>query len=63
MLHVNCEDPGQIKIISLSGQIIMQSAASKGVNTLNVQHLHSGLYMLQFTNGYGAVNTQKLLIR
>jgi len=63
MLHVNCEDNGQIKMIGLSGQMVMQSTATKGVNTLNVQHLLPGLYMLQFTNESGAVKTQKLLIR
>lgn len=63
MLTVNCENQGEIKIICLTGQLMMQATAGQGMNRLNVQHLNPGLYMLQFTNEAGATGTQKLMIR
>lgn len=63
ILNVNCDKQGVIMIISLSGQTMMQSAAGKGVNTINVQQLNPGLYILQFINEEGAASTQKLLIK
>jgi len=62
-LSVNCENQGNIKIISIAGKLMMQSSALKGVNNLNVQHLNPGLYMLQFTDESGNTSTQKLLIK
>jgi hypothetical protein len=63
MLTVHCESQGNMKIISLAGQVMMQSAAKKGANLFNVQRLNPGMYMLQFTNEAGAASTQKLLIK
>ncbi|MCB2206922.1 MAG: choice-of-anchor J domain-containing protein [Bacteroidetes bacterium] len=63
MLTVNCEDKGHIRVISLAGQLMMQTTAIKGTNRFIVEHLNPGLYMLQFTNEAGATGTQKLMIK
>ncbi len=63
ILTVHCNHPGDVKIISLSGQVMLQSATQKGANLFNIQHLNAGLYMIQFTNEAGAGSTQKLMIR
>jgi hypothetical protein len=62
-LNISCEKDGQLRIINLAGQSILEIETRKGTNQLNVQHLKQGLYILQFINKVGAVSTKKLLIR
>ena len=63
IVNINCDIEGQLRIINLAGQTLLELKTRKGANQLNVQHLNQGLYMIQFTNHTGAVSTQKLLIR
>ena len=63
MVHITCTNQGNIRIINLAGQVVLQVNTEKGTNRVNIEELNPGLYMVQYINELGNTNTQKLLIR
>ena|GEM_PF-5792209 len=60
-VFINLDEPAEIGIYSILGQLVKQQLVASSKNYINVSDLHTGIYFVRMMNGYK--NTQKLIVR
>ena len=60
-VFINLDEPAEIGIYSISGQLVKQQLVASSKNYINVSDLHSGVYFVKMMNSNN--NAQKLIIR
>lgn len=59
-VNLRTDKAGSLQIFSLGGQKLMEKKMNEGENTISVQSLAPGLYILRFIDASGVVNVGKL---
>ncbi len=60
-VFVETNEPSDIGIYSISGQLVKQQKVGVSTNSIDLSDMHSGLYFVKMLNGNG--RTQKLIVR
>ncbi|MBC8319447.1 MAG: choice-of-anchor J domain-containing protein [Bacteroidetes bacterium] len=62
-LNVKSTEPGEIRIISITGKLILEMDIIKGTNSIEIETLSSGLYIVETISNSGLKSTGKLSVR
>lgn len=62
-LRVNTNEILDITIYDLQGRAVQHQSLHMGQQTINVSHLSSQLYIVQFTNDYGVSESVKIVVK
>ena len=63
VVNITCTERGQITIMSVSGQVMMQQSVEKGMITVDMNNRAPGVYLVRFTTETGNTTTRKLILR
>jgi hypothetical protein len=61
LLHIHTSNSGTLDLIDFSGKVVMQTAMQPGANTLNLNQLASGTYILRMI-GATSVQTSRIVV-
>jgi len=62
VVNVGIDTKGLVKIYSVNGQLLINEAVEKGINSINTSSLGHGTYLLRFSDENGNYSTNKLLV-
>jgi len=60
-IHVSVLSPSSYRIYTITGQLVKQGKLNTGENSLNIQELPSGLYLIETTNKQGNKQVKKIV--
>jgi hypothetical protein len=63
VVNISCLERGQLIIMSVSGQVMMQQTVEKGMITVDMNNRAPGVYLVRFTTETGNTTTRKLILR
>lgn len=54
---------GKVRVYDLTGSVVISDIISNGENTLNIDGLNTGLYLVKIENASGVASTHKLIVK
>ena len=62
-INVNSNEPGMLKIMSITGKLLLEKELFVGVNSIDIEMLNEGLYIVETLNNSGIVSIGKLAVK
>jgi hypothetical protein len=62
-VNISCTERGQLTIMNVSGQVLIQQTMEKGMLTVDMNDRAPGIYLVRFTSETGNTTTRKLILR